>query len=33
MPGLYLNLVIVAVSFWLGVSRFRKTKRTFADLT
>jgi lipopolysaccharide transport system permease protein len=32
MPGLYLNLVIIAAFLWLGVSYFRKTERTFADL-
>jgi lipopolysaccharide transport system permease protein len=32
MPGLYLNLVIIAALLWLGVSYFRKTERTFADL-
>jgi lipopolysaccharide transport system permease protein len=32
MPGLYLNLVVIAALLWLGVSYFRKTERTFADL-
>ena len=32
MPGLYLNLTMIAFFLWLGVSRFRKTERTFADL-
>ena len=32
MPGLYLNLIITAFFLWLGVTYFRKTERTFADL-
>jgi lipopolysaccharide transport system permease protein len=32
LPGLYLNLIIVAVFLWWGVSYFRRTERTFADL-
>jgi lipopolysaccharide transport system permease protein len=32
MPGLYLNLVVIAAFLWLGVSYFRKTERIFADL-
>jgi len=32
LPGLYLNLIIIAAFLWLGVSYFRKTERTFADL-
>jgi lipopolysaccharide transport system permease protein len=32
MPGLYLNLIVIAASLWVGVSYFRKTERTFADL-
>jgi lipopolysaccharide transport system permease protein len=32
LPGLYLNLVIIALFLWLGVSYFRRTERTFADL-
>jgi len=32
LPGLCLNLIVVAVFLWFGVSYFRKTERTFADL-
>ena len=32
LPGLYLNLFVIALFLWLGVSYFRKTERTFADL-
>jgi len=32
MPGLYLNLIIIAVFLWLGVSYFRKNERTFDDV-
>jgi lipopolysaccharide transport system permease protein len=32
MPGLYLNLFVIAAFLWLGVSYFRKTESTFADL-
>jgi len=31
-PGFILSLFIVAFFIWLGVSRFRKTEKTFADL-
>lgn len=31
-PGFLLSLAIVALFLWLGVSRFRKMERTFADL-
>ena len=31
-PGFILGLVIVAFFIWLGVSRFRKMEKTFADL-
>jgi lipopolysaccharide transport system permease protein len=31
-PGFLLSLVIITFFLWLGVSRFRKTERTFADL-
>jgi lipopolysaccharide transport system permease protein len=31
-PGFLLSLVIVAFFLWLGVSRFRKMEKTFADL-
>ena len=32
MPGFLLSLAIIAFSLWLGVSRFRKMEKTFADL-
>jgi len=32
LPGLYLNLIVIAFFLWLGTSYFRKTERTFADL-
>ena len=32
MPGFMLSLAIIAFFLWLGVSRFRKTEKTFADL-
>jgi len=32
LPGLYLNLIVIAAFLWVGVSYFRKTERTFADL-
>lgn len=32
MPGFLLSLTIIAFFLWLGVSRFRKMERTFADL-
>ena len=32
MPGFLLSLVIIAFFLWLGVSRFRKMEKTFADL-
>lgn len=31
-PGFALSLVVVAFFLWLGVSQFRKTEKTFADL-
>ena len=31
-PGFSLSLAVVAFFLWLGVSRFRRTERTFADL-
>jgi len=31
-PGFLLSLMIVAFFLWLGVSRFRKMEKTFADL-
>ncbi len=32
MPGFLLSLVVITFFLWLGISRFRKTERTFADL-
>jgi len=32
LPGFLLSLVIIALSLYLGVTRFRKTEKTFADL-
>jgi lipopolysaccharide transport system permease protein len=32
LPGFLLSLGVVAVFLWLGVSYFRRTERTFADL-
>jgi lipopolysaccharide transport system permease protein len=32
MPGFLLSLAIIAFFLWLGVSRFRRMERTFADL-
>jgi len=32
MPGFLLSLVIIAFFLWLGVSRFRRMEKTFADL-
>jgi lipopolysaccharide transport system permease protein len=32
MPGFCLSLVVIAVLLWRGLSYFRKTERTFADL-
>jgi lipopolysaccharide transport system permease protein len=32
LPGFALSLVIVAVTLWLGLSRFRRTEKSFADL-
>ena len=32
VPGFMLSLVIIAFFLWLGVSRFRKMEKTFADL-
>jgi len=31
-PGFLLSLAIVALFLWLGISRFRKMEKTFADL-
>lgn len=31
-PGFALSLVIVAFFLWLGISKFRKTEKTFADM-
>ena len=32
MPGFLLSLAIIAFFLWLGVTRFRKMEKTFADL-
>jgi lipopolysaccharide transport system permease protein len=32
MPGFLLSLMVVALFLWLGISYFRKTEKTFADL-
>jgi lipopolysaccharide transport system permease protein len=32
LPGFALSLVIVALMLWLGLSRFRRTEKSFADL-
>jgi lipopolysaccharide transport system permease protein len=32
VPGFLLSLATIAVLLWLGISRFRKTERSFADL-
>jgi lipopolysaccharide transport system permease protein len=32
LPGFVLSLVVVAFFLWLGISRFRATERSFADL-
>lgn len=32
LPGFLLSLVVISVFLWLGISRFRKTEKTFADL-
>ncbi len=32
MPGFLMSLAIIAFFLWLGISRFRKTEKTFADL-
>ena len=31
-PGFVLSLVVVVVFLWLGITRFRSTEKTFADL-
>ena len=31
-PGVLLSLAVVAFSLWLGISRFRKMEKTFADI-
>lgn len=31
-PGFFLSLLVVAFFLWLGIGRFRKMERTFADL-
>jgi lipopolysaccharide transport system permease protein len=32
LPGFLFSLIIITFFLWLGISRFRKTERTFADL-
>lgn len=32
LPGFFLSLAIIASFLWLGVSRFRKMEKTFADI-
>ena len=32
MPGFMLSLAVIVFFLWIGVSRFRKTEKTFADL-
>jgi lipopolysaccharide transport system permease protein len=32
MPGFLLSIIIITFFLWLGVSRFRKMEKTFADL-
>lgn len=32
LPGLALSLAVAALFLWLGIRRFRKTERSFADL-
>ena len=32
LPGLYLSLGTTAIFLWLGVTYFRKTERSFADV-
>jgi lipopolysaccharide transport system permease protein len=32
LPGFVLSLVVTAMLLWLGISYFRATERTFADL-
>ncbi|MBN1472350.1 MAG: ABC transporter permease [Syntrophaceae bacterium] len=32
LPGFLLGLVIIALFLWLGVSRFRRMEKTFADI-
>jgi lipopolysaccharide transport system permease protein len=32
LPGFALSLLIVALMLWLGLSRFRRTEKSFADL-
>jgi lipopolysaccharide transport system permease protein len=32
LPGFLLSLVVIVFFLWLGVSRFRKTEKSFADL-
>jgi len=32
LPGFFLSLAVVSFLLWLGIRRFRRTERTFADL-
>jgi lipopolysaccharide transport system permease protein len=32
MPGFILSLIVMVFFLWIGISRFRKTEKTFADL-
>ena len=32
LPGLLLSLTVITLFLWLGISRFRRTEKTFADL-
>jgi lipopolysaccharide transport system permease protein len=32
LPGFLLSLLLIAIFLWRGISRFRKTEKTFADL-
>ena len=31
-PGLAISLVVTALLLWLGIARFRRTEKTFADV-
>jgi len=32
IPGFMLSVAITILFLWLGISRFRKTEKTFADI-